>query len=59
MGTAEIVGGVIAPFLAGLMADAYGRASVFMICIALALLAALAALFLKETAPRIAGAERT
>ena len=54
MGTAEFVGGVILPPLAGRVADSYGLASVFWICIALALLAALAALFLRETAPRLA-----
>ena len=54
MGTAELVGGVILPPIAGEVADSYGLASVFMICIALALAAALAALFLRETAPRVA-----
>jgi MFS family permease len=53
MGTAEIVGGVILPPVAGRIADAYGLASVFYLCIGLALLAALAALFLTETAPRL------
>ncbi|MEO6041076.1 MAG: MFS transporter [Croceibacterium sp.] len=54
MGTAELVGGVILPPIAGAVADAYGLASVFYLCIGLALLAAVAALFLTETAPRIA-----
>ena len=54
MGTAELVGGVILPPIAGEIADSYGLTSVFMICIALALAAALAALFLRETAPRVA-----
>jgi MFS family permease len=54
MGTAELVGGVILPPIAGSIADAYGLASVFVICIALALAAALSALFLRETAPRLA-----
>lgn len=54
MGTAELVGGVILPPIAGQVADSYGLAAVFWICIALALLAAFAALFLRETAPRIA-----
>jgi predicted MFS family arabinose efflux permease len=53
MGTAELFGGVILPPIAGQVADSYGLASVFHICIALALLAGLAALFLRETAPRI------
>jgi sugar phosphate permease len=55
MGTAELVGGVILPPIAGQVADSYGLAAVFWICAALALVAALAALFLKETAPRVAG----
>jgi MFS family permease len=57
MGTAELVGGVILPPIAGRVADTYGLASVFYICIGLALLAAIAALFLKETAPRIVAAQ--
>ncbi|MCP5395427.1 MAG: MFS transporter [Sphingomonadaceae bacterium] len=56
MGTAELIGGVAAPALAGPVADAYGLASVLYICIALALAAAMVALFLKETAPCIVGA---
>jgi len=55
MGTAELLGGVVAPSLAGPVADAYGLPSVFLICIVLALLAAFAALFLKETAPGVVG----
>ena len=54
MGTAELVGGVILPPIAGRLADSYGLAAVFWICIGLALVAALAALFLRETAPRMA-----
>lgn len=56
MGTAELVGGVVAPALAGPVADAHGLSSVLYICIALAIAAALVALFLKETAPCIVGA---
>ena len=52
MGTAELVGGVILPPIAGVVADRYGLASVFWICVGLAILAAIAALFLRETAPR-------
>ncbi|KRA80741.1 MFS transporter [Altererythrobacter sp. Root672] len=58
MGTAEFVGGVILPPVAGQVADSYGLSAVFIICIALALLAGFAALFLTETAPRIAGAPK-
>lgn len=56
MGFAELFGGVILPPIAGQAADVFGLQAIFYICIGLALLASLAALFVKETAPRIAGA---
>jgi predicted MFS family arabinose efflux permease len=56
MGFAEFFGGVIVPPIAGSVADQFGLQSVFYICIALATGAALVALLLKETAPRIVGA---
>ncbi|WP_374529375.1 MFS transporter [Novosphingobium sp.] len=59
MGTAELLGGVVAPGIAGYAADAYGRGAVFVICGGLALAAAAAALMLKETAPRALAKERT
>jgi predicted MFS family arabinose efflux permease len=52
MGFAELFGGVIAPPIAGRAADAFGLSAVFYICIGLAALSALAASFLRETAPR-------
>jgi MFS family permease len=52
MGTAELFGGVILPPVAGAVADSFGLTSVFVICIGLALAACIAAMFLKETAPR-------
>jgi len=52
MGFAELFGGVIMPPIAGRAADAFGLSAVFYICIGLAGLSALAALFLRETAPR-------
>ena len=55
MGFAELFGGVLVPPIAGQAADAFGLEAIFYICIGLALLAAFAALFLKETAPRITG----
>jgi MFS family permease len=51
MGTAELVGGVAAPAIAGKAADIWGLAAPIWICIALALGAGLAALMLRETAP--------
>lgn len=59
MGTAELLGGVVAPGIAGYAADAYGRGAVFVICGGLALAGAAAALMLKETAPRALAKERT
>jgi MFS family permease len=51
MGFAELFGGVIVPPIAGRAADAFGLEAVFVICIGLALTSAVAALFLRETAP--------
>ncbi|MEO6151996.1 MAG: MFS transporter [Croceibacterium sp.] len=59
MGFAELFGGVILPPLAGRAADAFGLQAVFYICIALALVSAIAALFLKETAPRLTAPRET
>lgn len=59
MGTAELLGGVVAPGIAGYAADAYGREAVFVICGGLALAAAAMALMLKETAPRALAKEST
>jgi ACS family hexuronate transporter-like MFS transporter len=53
MGVGEIVGGVGAPFLAGALSDRYGLQAVCWLLAALAVIGALAALFLRETAPRI------
>lgn len=52
---AELFGGVIVPPIGGMAGDAFGRDAIFMICIGLALAAAFAALFLKETAPCVVG----
>jgi predicted MFS family arabinose efflux permease len=53
MGTGEIVGGVLAPFVAGFAADRTGLAAPLLIMIGLALCACLLALGLRETAPRV------
>jgi predicted MFS family arabinose efflux permease len=55
-GTGEIVGGVIAPVLAGLAGDAWGLQAPLLVAAALAGAAGLIALFLTETAPRVTGA---
>jgi ACS family hexuronate transporter-like MFS transporter len=53
MGLGEILGGVCGPLLAGRLSDAYGLAAPCWLLAALAVLGTLAALFLRETAPRI------
>ena len=53
MGVGEIIGGVGAPFLAGALSDQYGLQAVCWLLAALAVIGAVAALFLRETAPRI------
>jgi MFS transporter, ACS family, hexuronate transporter len=53
MGTGEIIGGVLAPFVAGFAADRTGLAAPLLIMVGLALSAGLLALALRETAPRV------
>jgi MFS transporter, ACS family, hexuronate transporter len=53
MGTGEIVGGVLAPFIAGYAADRTGLAAPLMMMIGLALCSGLLAFGLRETAPRV------
>lgn len=52
MGTAELLGGVAAPFAAGRAADAFGLAAPLWLCLGFAIVAGLLALMLEETAPR-------
>ena len=53
MGLGEVLGGVFGPSLAGRLSDAYGLAAPCWLLAALAVGGTLAALFLRETAPRI------
>jgi fucose permease len=53
MGTSEIVGGVLAPTIAGRAADAYGLAAPMWIVMGLAVAAGLVALLLRETSPLV------
>lgn len=53
MGLGEVLGGVIAPSLAGKLADIYGLQAVCWLLVVLAILGGFAALALRETAPRI------
>lgn len=55
MAVAELVGGVIAPAIAGPAADIFGLGAVLWVCVACATGAGLLALGLKETAPRCVG----
>ena len=52
MATAELFGGVAAPFAAGKAADAYGLDAPLWLCLGFAVVAGLLALMLEETAPR-------
>lgn len=51
MGTAELLGGVVAPFAAGSAADAFGLAAPLWLCLGFAIISGLLALMLDETAP--------
>jgi MFS family permease len=53
MGVAEVVGGVIAPTVAGMLADRLSPAAPFYLCAAAAAVAALLCLALDETAPAV------
>jgi ACS family hexuronate transporter-like MFS transporter len=53
MGTGEIIGGVLAPFVAGIAADHTGLAAPLFMMAGLALCGGLLALGLRETAPRV------
>jgi predicted MFS family arabinose efflux permease len=53
MGVGEILGGVLAPSLAGLLSDRYGLAAPLWLLVALAAMGGIVAMFLTETAPRL------
>ncbi|MDF8331821.1 MFS transporter [Novosphingobium cyanobacteriorum] len=53
MGTGEVLGGVLAPFLAGTLADRFGIAAPLWLMLVLTILAGLCALGLVESAPRV------
>jgi MFS transporter, ACS family, hexuronate transporter len=53
MGTSEIIGGVVAPIIAGRLADTNGLAAPLWLIAGLALAVAIAGLFLRETAPNV------
>jgi predicted MFS family arabinose efflux permease len=53
MGSGELIGGVLAPALAGIAADQWSLAAPLWILVGLAVCAGLVALGIRETAPRI------
>lgn len=53
MGTGEVLGGVLSPFLAGALADVYGLSAALWLMLALCILAGICALGLVESAPRV------
>ena len=59
MGTPEILGGVLAPSLAGTIADRVGLQAPLWIMIGVAVVAAALALGLRETAPRVLASRAT
>jgi MFS transporter, ACS family, hexuronate transporter len=55
MGTGELIGGVLSPFIAGYAADRVGLAAPLWIMLGLAVIGGLVALGVRETAPRLVG----
>ncbi|MFN3470552.1 MAG: MFS transporter [Novosphingobium sp.] len=53
MGTGEVLGGVLAPFFAGALADAYGLVAPLWLMVCCAILSGALALGLIESAPRV------
>lgn len=53
MGIGEVIGGCLAPFIAGLIADRYGLVSVMWLAAAGAVCAGVLSCFLDETAPAV------
>ena len=53
MATAELLGGVVAPFVSGWAADAFGLAAPLWLCMGFAVVSGLLALMLDETAPLV------
>jgi MFS transporter, ACS family, hexuronate transporter len=53
MGTGELIGGVLSPYIAGRAADAVGLQAPVWIMLGLALAGALVALGIRETAPGV------
>ncbi len=53
MGSCEILGGAAGPMIAGVLADANGLSAPLWMMVGLALAGGVAAMFLKETAPRV------
>ncbi|MDE2597447.1 MAG: MFS transporter [Sphingomonadales bacterium] len=53
MGTGEVLGGVLSPFLAGALADAYGLSAPLWLMLGLTVAAGFCALGLAESAPRV------
>jgi predicted MFS family arabinose efflux permease len=53
MGASEIFGGVLGPKIAGMLADAHGQAAPLWLMLGVCLVAAVFALGLKESAPRV------
>jgi MFS family permease len=59
MGTGELIGGVLSPFIAGYAADAHGLQAPVWIMLGLAIVAFIVAFGIRETAPRVLQREVT
>lgn len=53
MGSGELIGGAVSPYLAGAAADHYGQQAPLWLMLGVAVLAGICALGLRETAPRV------
>lgn len=59
MGSGELIGGALSPYLAGSAADHYGQQAPLWIMLGVAVVAGIFALGLRETAPRVVGRSKS
>jgi len=55
MGSGELIGGALSPYLAGAAADRYGQQAPLWLMLVVAVVAGIFAIGLRETAPRVLG----
>lgn len=59
MGSGELIGGAVSPYLAGAAADRYGQQAPLWLMLGVAIVAGIFALGLRETAPRVLGRSKS